>query len=117
VTSRLGTGNLRTFFYGVCPGDGYGGGGGHGGGYGGGPQATDIPPHVLLVNDCWCAQGTGTEVEAIVEDMEEDPLTTDYPPHVLFVDDCCCAQGMGTEEVEATVEDMEEDPLATDPHA
>jgi hypothetical protein len=73
------------------------------------PLAADIPPHVLLVSDCWCAQDTGTEVEAMVEDMEEGPLTTDIPLHVLFANDCLCAQAMGTEEVEATVEDMEED--------
>ncbi len=54
---------------------------------GGGPQATDIPPHVLFVNDCWYAQDTGMEVEAIVEDMEEDPLASDIHPLVLFIND------------------------------
>jgi len=53
------------------------------------------------------------EVEATVEDIEEDPLATDNPPHVLFANHCLCAQGMGTEEEEAIVEDIEEDPLAT----
>jgi hypothetical protein len=42
------------------------------------PLTTDIPPCVLFVNDCLCAQGMDTEeVEATVEDMEEDQLATD----------------------------------------
>jgi hypothetical protein len=49
------------------------------------------------------------EVEAMVEDMEKDPLATDIPLHVLFANDRVWAQGMGTKEVEATVEDIEED--------
>ncbi len=37
------------------------------------PLATDIPLLVLFANDRLCAQGMGTEeVEATVEDMEED---------------------------------------------
>jgi hypothetical protein len=54
----------------------------------------------------------GTEdEEAMVEDVEKDPLTTDIPPCVLFVNDCLCAQGTEMGEVEAMVKDMEE-PLA-----
>ncbi len=42
------------------------------------PLTTDIPPYVSFVNDYFCAQGMGTEeVEATVEDMEEDLLATD----------------------------------------
>ena len=42
------------------------------------PLTTDIPPYVSFVNDYLCAQGMDTEeVEAMVEDMEEDPLATD----------------------------------------
>ncbi len=34
------------------------------------------------------AQGMGTEdEEAMVEDIEEDPLATDIPLHVLFAND------------------------------
>jgi hypothetical protein len=54
------------------------------------------------------------EVEAMVEDTEEDPLTTDIPPHVSFVNDCFCAQGMVMEEVVAMVEDIKENPRPTD---
>jgi hypothetical protein len=40
------------------------------------------------------------EVEAMVEDIEKDPLATDMPPHVLFANDCLCAKGTCTKNEE-----------------